>query len=88
MFVHVPQPSKNARKLSEELVQVVRAAKKDDKSLSYMDVCQACTLAKLEVREELGGMAQRTQIRIALGILVAALVAVVIASAVNALLHG
>jgi hypothetical protein len=74
MYVHVPQPSRNARKLSEQLVQVVREARKDNKSLSYMDICQACRLASQSVREEMGGMSQRTHILIAFGILAAVVI--------------
>jgi hypothetical protein len=75
MFVHVPQASKNAKKLSGQLVEVVREAKKSNKRLNYMDVCQACRLTTQAVREELGGMSQRTQILIVIGVLVATAVA-------------
>ena len=47
MYVHLTQhqqASKNAKKLSEQLVEVIRAAKKSNKDLSYMDVCQATRL--------------------------------------------
>jgi len=75
MYVHVPQASKHAKKLSEHLVQVVREAKKNNKNLSHTDLSQAFRLTSQAVREELGGMAQRTQILLVIGILVATMVA-------------
>ena len=75
MYVHIPQASKNARKLSERLVEVVREAKKNNKNLSHMDVGQAFRLTSQAVREELGGMSSKTQILILIGILVALMVA-------------
>lgn len=75
MYVHIPQASRNAKKLSEQFVQVVREAKKNNKSLNHMDVCQAWRLTSQAVREELGGMSQRTQLLIVIGILVAMMVA-------------
>ena len=77
MYVHIPQQqaSKNAKKLSEQLIDVIRAAKKNDKNLSYVDVCQATRLTSSKLREELGGMSQRTQIWIVIGILVGTMVA-------------
>ncbi len=77
MHVHIPQQqaSKNAKKLSEQLIDVIRAAKKNDKNLSYVDVCQATRLTSSKLREELGGMSQRTQIWIVIGILVGTMVA-------------
>lgn len=83
MYVHVPQASKNAKKLSEQLVEVVREAKKSNKNLSHTDVCQAFRLTSQRVREELGGMAQRTQILIAIGVLVATMVAGIVIALLN-----
>ncbi len=77
MYVHIPQQqaSKNAKKLSEQLVEVIRAAKKNNKNLSYMDVCQATRLTSFKLREELGGMSQKAALWIVIGILVATMVA-------------
>ena len=76
VHTHLHQPaSKNAMNLSEQLVEVIRAAKKSNENLSYMDVCQATRLTSSKLREELGGMSQRTQIWILIGILVGTMVA-------------
>ncbi len=77
MYVHMHQQpaSKNAKKLSEQLIDVVRAAKKDNKKLSYMDVCQATKLTNFKLREELGGMSQKALVWILIGVLVATMVA-------------
>ena len=77
MYIHIPQQqaSKNARKLSEQLIEVVRAAKKDNKKLSYMDLCQATRLTSFKLREELGGMSQKAVLWIVIGVLVATMVA-------------
>jgi hypothetical protein len=86
MYVHIPhqqQASKNAKKLSEQLVEVIRAAKKSNKKLSYVDVCQATRLTSFKLREELGGMAQRTQLWIAVGILVTVMVAGIVLAMLN-----
>ena len=83
MYVHVPQASKNAKKLSEQLVQVVREAKKTNKNLNHMDVSQAFRLTSQTVREELGGMAQRTQILLVIGILVLTMVAGIVIALFN-----
>ena len=43
MFVHIlqhQQESKIAKKLSEQLVVVIREAKKSNENLSYKDLCQ------------------------------------------------
>ena len=64
MYVHIlqhQQESKNAKKLSEQLVEVIRAAKKSNKNLSYRDLCQATRLTSTKLREELGGMSIRTE---------------------------
>ena len=76
MYVHIPQQqaSKNAKKLSEQLVEVVRAAKKNNKNLSYMDVYQATRLTSFKLRGELGGMGPNAQLWIVIGILVAVMV--------------
>ena len=76
MYVHIPQQlaSKNAKKLSEQLVEVVRAAKKNNKNLSYIDVYQATRLTSFKLREELGGMGPNAQLWIVIGILVAVMV--------------
>jgi hypothetical protein len=83
MYVHIPQASRNARKLSEQLVEVVREAKKNNKNLSQMDVGQAFRLTSQAVREELGGMSQRTLLLIAVGILVVTMVAGIAAALLN-----
>ena len=82
MFVHdILQhqlESKNAQKLSEQLVEVVRAAKESNKNLSYRDVCQATRLTSAKLREELGGMSHRAQnwiVILLVGVLVAGIVA-------------
>ncbi len=76
MYPHLAavQVSKNAEKLSEQLVEVIRAAKESNKNLSYMDVCQATRLTCSELREELGGMSSRTQNWIVIGIFVGLMV--------------
>ena len=73
MFVHIlqhQQESKIAKKLSEQLVVVIREAKKSNENLSYKDLCQATRLTSTKLREELGGMSIRTQNWIVVGILV------------------
>jgi hypothetical protein len=83
MFIHVPQASKNARELSDRLVEVVREAKKNNKSLNYLEVCHAFRLTGYKVREELGGMSARTQMLIFLGILVALMVGAIAVAMLN-----
>ena len=77
MYVHMlqhQQVSKNAQKLSEQLVEVIRAAKKSNENLSYVDVCQATQLTSSKLRDELGGMSSRTRmIVILMGLTVAAI---------------
>ena len=75
MYVHMlqhQQVSKNAQKLSEQLVGVIRAAKKSNENLSYMDVRQATQLTSSKLRDELGGMSSRTRIVLLISLTVAA----------------
>ena len=82
MYVHIPQQqaSKNAKKLSEQLVEVVRAAKKNNKNLSYIDVYQATRLTSFKLREELGGMSQKVLLWIVVGFLFAIMVVGIVAA--------
>ena len=87
MFIHTQlhqqQVSRNAKLLSEKLVEVIRAAKESNETLSYMDVCQATLLTNSTLREELGGTSRRTHLLIALGLLVGLTVAVVLLAVLN-----
>lgn len=78
--IHQQQASKNARQLSEQLVEVIRVAKKSNKNLSYLDVCQATRLTSTVLREELGGMSHRLLAWVVMSVLagVAAAIAFVI----------
>ncbi len=78
VHTHLHQPaSKNAKNLSEQLVEVIRAAKNSNENLSYMDVCQATRLTNSKLRQELGGMSSWTKNWILIGALVGLLVAAV-----------
>ena len=76
-LVQHQQVSKNAEKLSEQLVEVIRAAKKSNKNLSYGDVYQATQLTSSKMREELGGTVSRTQTWIVIGSLLALMAAAI-----------
>ena len=78
VHTHLHQPaSKNAMNLSEQLVDVIRAAKKSNENLSYMDVYQATRLTNSKLRQEFGGMSSWTKNWILIGALVGLLVAAI-----------
>ena len=71
IHTHLHQPaSQDAQNLSEQLVEVIRAARNSNENLSYMDVCQATRLANSKLRQEFGGMASWTKNWILIGALV------------------
>ena len=79
MYIHIPQQqaSKNARELSELLVEVVREAKKRKITLNHLDVRQALHLTGHELRGELGGISNKTR-----RILATAVLLILVATAV------
>jgi len=72
MYLHIyNQPaSASAKQLSDQLVEVVRAAKKSNQNLSYLDVYKATQLTCYKLREEFGGASAQRQLWFALGVLV------------------
>ena len=56
--VHVPTttaPSRRARELSRQVVELVRILREEDEKISAMDVQTGLQLAQQELRKELGG---------------------------------
>ena len=65
MYIHHQQPvSKRARELGDRLTEVIRDAQRQDDKLNYQEVSQATRLAAHQVRQELGGMSDKTRILI------------------------